>query len=307
MLAKGPVRRAVAGGSRSRASPARTGGPGWPDRALRPGRAVVRGSRTAYRPRYIISIYRANISNGLLLGVGSTVPHRRTRASARPGREDRCVQLAGIKAVPWPGGLPPRSARGRTDLPHRGTGRVPPRPELGHPEYHKGRLSRLDVCDAHPELIRAASQPRPADGRAVPDLRGVRPRRGDLRVRLALPSGGRAWPPRPSSARYWRRKDPVVCYVIEVCSTAGGTTCHGCTRPVPASRPWPASRSAAAPRPGPWTSHTGPGPCPSADRATTMAGSIPYSAGPAPPMPPAASGRWTVDRRNPCPNPGPRP
>jgi hypothetical protein len=33
-----------------------------------------------------------------------------------------------------------------------------------------------------------------------------------------LPPGGRCVASQPELARYWRRKDPVVCYVIEVCT-----------------------------------------------------------------------------------------
>ncbi len=50
-------------------------------------------------------------------------------------------------------------------------------------EFHRGRLSRLDVCDAHPELLRAARQLRAIDGRSLPHLRRSVTRRRDLRVR----------------------------------------------------------------------------------------------------------------------------
>ena len=33
-----------------------------------------------------------------------------------------------------------------------------------------------------------------------------------------LPPGGRCVATQAELARYWRRKDPVVCYVIEVCT-----------------------------------------------------------------------------------------
>ena len=41
-------------------------------------------------------------------------------------------------------------------------------------EYKRGRLSQDQVCDAHPELIRAATNVGVAARPAVPDLRGAR-------------------------------------------------------------------------------------------------------------------------------------
>ncbi len=85
-------------------------------------------------------------------------------------------------------------------------------------EYHRGRLSRLDVCDAHPELLRAArnlgralAQPCPIceDDTLVDVTYVFGPR---------LPSGGRCVATTAELARYKRRKEPVVCYVVEVCT-----------------------------------------------------------------------------------------
>src|SRR5215207_1103859 len=52
-------------------------------------------------------------------------------------------------------------------------------------QYRKGRLSKLDVCDAHPELRRAAS------GTCVSTARDM--------------------------AKLSRAKATVACYVVEVC------------------------------------------------------------------------------------------
>ena len=84
-------------------------------------------------------------------------------------------------------------------------------------EYRKGRLSRLDVCDAHPELLRVArnlgrpsAEPCPiCDDAALVEVTFVFGSR--------LPPGGRCVATQAELARYARRKDPVVCYVIEVC------------------------------------------------------------------------------------------
>ena len=66
-------------------------------------------------------------------------------------------------------------------------------------EFRKGRLSRLDVCDAHPELLRAARNLGRPTGERCPICEEVGPGRRDLRLRLA-PSlrAAAAWPPRPS-------------------------------------------------------------------------------------------------------------
>ncbi len=84
-------------------------------------------------------------------------------------------------------------------------------------EFNKGRLSRLDVCDAHPELLRAARNL----GVPLDDPCPVCEGDGHVEVTFVfgsrLPSGGRCVATRAELGRYWRRKDPVVCYVVEVC------------------------------------------------------------------------------------------
>lgn len=85
-------------------------------------------------------------------------------------------------------------------------------------EYRKGRLSRLDVCDAHPELLRVARNLGHPTGHQCPiceesDLVEV-----TFVFGSRLPPGGRCVATQTELARYWRRKEPVVCYVIEVCT-----------------------------------------------------------------------------------------
>ncbi len=85
-------------------------------------------------------------------------------------------------------------------------------------EYKKGRLSRLDVCDAHPELLRVAANLGRPSGQECPiceesDLVEV-----TFVFGSRLPPGGRCVASQTELTRYWRRKDPVVCYVIEVCT-----------------------------------------------------------------------------------------
>ena len=114
-------------------------------------------------------------------------------------------------------------------------------------EFRKGRLSRLDVCDAHPELLRVARNLGRPTGEQCPiceesDLVEV-----TFVFGSRLPPGGRCVATQAELARYWRRKDPVVCYVIEVCP---GCSWNHLARMYPAGagvERWPASRSGAGP------------------------------------------------------------
>ncbi len=85
-------------------------------------------------------------------------------------------------------------------------------------EFRKGRLSRPDVCDAHPELLRAARNLGSPTGDDCPICEET----GLVDVTFVfgsrLPPGGRCVATQAELARYWRRKEPVVCYVVEVCT-----------------------------------------------------------------------------------------
>ena len=85
-------------------------------------------------------------------------------------------------------------------------------------EFKKGRLSRLDVCDAHPELLRAARNL----GRPATEECPICEESGLVDVTFVfgskLPPGGRCVATQTELNRYWRRKEPVVCYVVEVCT-----------------------------------------------------------------------------------------
>ena len=85
-------------------------------------------------------------------------------------------------------------------------------------EVDRGKLLKTDVCDAHPELLRAARNLGRPTGDRCPiceesDLVDV-----TFVFGSRLPSGGRCVATQAELTRYWRRKDPVVCYVIEVCT-----------------------------------------------------------------------------------------
>jgi hypothetical protein len=84
-------------------------------------------------------------------------------------------------------------------------------------EFRRGRLSRLDVCDAHPELVRAAR------GVGEPSREDC-PICDDAKVVLVtyvfggrLPAGGRCVSSRAEMAKLTRGARELACYVVEVC------------------------------------------------------------------------------------------
>jgi Family of unknown function (DUF5318) len=86
-------------------------------------------------------------------------------------------------------------------------------------EFHKGRLSRLDVCDAHPELLRAAAN-------VGEEIREDCPICAEAKVRLVsyvfgsrLPPSGVCVTSRRELARLSKGADHLRCYVVEVCTS----------------------------------------------------------------------------------------
>ena len=82
-----------------------------------------------------------------------------------------------------------------------------------------GRLSRDEVCDAHPDLLRAArnvGEPTcmPCPVCAEPCLVHVTYIFGDA----LLQDSGRVWP-RDGLAKLHRTVDEFACYVVEVCTS----------------------------------------------------------------------------------------
>jgi hypothetical protein len=84
-------------------------------------------------------------------------------------------------------------------------------------EFHKGRLSKLDVCDAHPELMRAARNVGVPLAEECPICEGPPLVHVTYVFGPRLPSHGRCPTSAAELARLCRRADEVVCYVVEVC------------------------------------------------------------------------------------------
>ena len=84
-------------------------------------------------------------------------------------------------------------------------------------EFRKGRLSRVDVCDAHPELLRAARNV----GKALPEDCPICEDAALVHVTYVfgprLPPHGRCPATATELARLCRRAEEVACYVVEVC------------------------------------------------------------------------------------------
>ena len=80
-----------------------------------------------------------------------------------------------------------------------------------------GLLRHDDICDAHPELLRAAKNVGRKTGETCPVC-------GDLELvevtyvfGARLPSGGTCPSTRAELLKLERREDPVQCYAVEVC------------------------------------------------------------------------------------------
>jgi hypothetical protein len=85
-------------------------------------------------------------------------------------------------------------------------------------EYRRGRLSRLDICDAQAELLRVARNL----GRKTRDDCPICENARLLHVSFAfgpkLPPSGRALASAAEMARLSAGDAPIACYVVEVCT-----------------------------------------------------------------------------------------
>ena len=84
-------------------------------------------------------------------------------------------------------------------------------------EFHKGRLSRLDICDAHPELLRAATNVGEETGEDCPICEEAKVRLVSYAFGSRLPPSGTCVTSRQELGSCRKGARGVTCYVVEVC------------------------------------------------------------------------------------------
>jgi hypothetical protein len=98
-------------------------------------------------------------------------------------------------------------------------------------DVQKGRVGREDVCDAHPELLRAARNVGKPSGERCPICETVDTVEVTYVFGARLPPGGRCPGNAAELNRLRRRSEPVLCYDVEVCPCCAW---HHLTRKYPA-------------------------------------------------------------------------
>jgi hypothetical protein len=84
-------------------------------------------------------------------------------------------------------------------------------------DFRKGRLARHEVCDAHPELVRAAREVGEATSIECPICEDARVVLVSYVFGPGLPPFGRCITTKAELAKLNRRGADLVCYVVEVC------------------------------------------------------------------------------------------
>jgi hypothetical protein len=85
-------------------------------------------------------------------------------------------------------------------------------------EFRRGRLSKLDVCDAHPELVRAARSLGEETAEACPICEDANVVLVSYVFGPGLPPSGRCVANKKELSRVSRgSRGGLACYVVEVC------------------------------------------------------------------------------------------
>lgn len=84
-------------------------------------------------------------------------------------------------------------------------------------EFRRGRLSRLDVCDAQPELLRAARNVGEPSSEDCPICEASKVVHVSFAFGPRLPPSGRCVASRKEMGDLSRRASQSACYVVEVC------------------------------------------------------------------------------------------
>lgn len=84
-------------------------------------------------------------------------------------------------------------------------------------EFKKGRLAQHEVCDAHPELRRAAQHCSEPTSQLCPICEDAQVVLVSYVFGARLPAYGRCITSKVELAKLAKRKDELTCYVVEVC------------------------------------------------------------------------------------------
>jgi hypothetical protein len=98
-------------------------------------------------------------------------------------------------------------------------------------DVRKGRVLRTDVCDAHPELLRAARNVGKRTEENCPICDEVKTVQVTYVFGAKLPPGGTCPGTLTELNRLRRRAEPVLCFEVEVCPACAW---HHLTRKYPA-------------------------------------------------------------------------
>ena len=88
-------------------------------------------------------------------------------------------------------------------------------------DFRSGALTRLDVCDAHPELMRAAREVGDRTQTDCPICEEEKLHLVSYVFGPRLPAFGRCITKRSELQAFARRAGAFTCYVVEVCPACG--------------------------------------------------------------------------------------
>ena len=113
----------------------------------------------------------------------------------------------------------PQTLRGASAGDGRGTGQIDYRLARRHTvsEFRRGRISKRDICDAHPELLRAARNVGRPAAEGCPICEDSELVLVSFVFGRRLPPSGRCVTTTNELTKLSRRADEACCYVVEVC------------------------------------------------------------------------------------------
>ena len=85
-------------------------------------------------------------------------------------------------------------------------------------DFRQGILSRFDICDAHPELLRAARNIGERTSRECPICDEADVVLVSFAFGPGLPASGRCVESTAELAKLAKRRNDLACYVVEVCT-----------------------------------------------------------------------------------------